>query len=125
MLRSLVAASLSWRLLVIALALAVAGLGTWAFERALPGTDWGTAQDHALPFPSDWRLLNEGVRHGFTHFELELKVASTALADRRQLPPGIDPVWAGRADVAAAGLPTLFARAAALALAHLPLLEGA
>jgi len=31
MLRSLVAASLSWRLLVIALALAVAGLGTWAF----------------------------------------------------------------------------------------------
>ncbi|WP_336960683.1 CusA/CzcA family heavy metal efflux RND transporter [Sphingobium aquiterrae] len=31
MLRSLVAASLSWRLLVIALALAIAGLGTWAF----------------------------------------------------------------------------------------------
>jgi A/G-specific adenine glycosylase len=92
---------------------------------ALPGTEWGTAQDHALPFPSDWRLLTEGVRHGFTHFELELKVASTALADRRQLPPGIDPVWTGRADVAAAGLPTLFARAAALALAHLPLLEGA
>src|SRR3546814_282935 len=31
MLRSLVAASLSWRLLVLALALAVAGLGAWAF----------------------------------------------------------------------------------------------
>src|SRR3546814_20402915 len=31
MLRSLVAASLSWRLLVLALALAVAGLVAWAF----------------------------------------------------------------------------------------------
>ena len=31
MLRSLVATALSWRLLIIALALAVAGLGVWAF----------------------------------------------------------------------------------------------
>ena len=97
----------------------------------VPGTPWRAgpwAEAEALahaPAAAVWRAMPGVARHGFTHFELELKVASTALADRRQLPPGIDPVWTGRADVAAAGLPTLFARAAALALAHLPLLEGA
>jgi hypothetical protein len=49
----------------------------------------------------------------------------TELADTRNLPAGIEPIWTSRADIGTSGLPTLFARAAALALAQLTQLEGA
>ena len=97
---------------------------------ALPGSEWaeggGGGGGNDLPAGPRWRLLEDGVRHGFTHFELELKVAVTELVDLQSLPPGIEPIWTSRMDVGTAGLPTLFARAAELALAHqLPLLESA
>jgi A/G-specific adenine glycosylase len=55
------------------------------------------------------------VAHGFTHFHLDLRVRAAAGTE----PPG-DGAWWPLVDLdAAAGLPTLFARAAALGLAAL------
>ncbi|TPE61113.1 A/G-specific adenine glycosylase [Sandaracinobacter neustonicus] len=90
---------------------------------ALPGTAWSVEGDMSLPFPADWQLLETPVRHGFTHFELELRVAAAHLPHRIAHIAGHDPLWTPRNSLA--GLPTLFARAAALALAHLPELESA
>lgn len=75
--------------------------------RALPSCDWRGAGAEA-PLPGDWRLLG-AVRHGFTHFELELQVRGLWLHER----PAIAGDWVKLADVAA-GMPTLFAKAAAL-----------
>jgi A/G-specific adenine glycosylase len=70
----------------------------------VPSTDWGPVmpdRDDAIahaPFAADWRLLSGVVRHGFTHFDLDLAVfraestpASAALSaghwyPRRSLP---------------------------------------
>ncbi len=56
------------------------------------------------------------VRHVFTHFELRLTVAAAYPATRPPLPGAWHPV----ATIADAGLPTLFARAAAAVLAARP-----
>ena len=56
-----------------------------------PTAGWQTAKtppaslDDA-PFDADWRLLNHTVRHVFTHFELNLKIYHTELADKSALP---------------------------------------
>ena len=92
---------------------------------ALPGTGWSVEDDSSLPFPADWLLINQPVRHGFTHFELELRVAAAHLPQRIEEIAGLDPIWTPRRSLAGAGLPTLFARAASVALAHLPELESA
>ena len=75
--------------------------------RALPSCGW-QGGDAQAPVAGDWRLLG-AVRHGFTHFELELQVRGLWLPER----PAIAGDWVKRADVAA-GMPTLFAKAAAL-----------
>ncbi len=71
---------------------------------ALPCGDWTTGAPLAIP--PDWpaRILNDPVRHVFTHFSLELTVVALS-------PPG-DPApvlgagrWASAADLAA--LPTV------------------
>ena len=54
------------------------------------------------------------MRHGFTHFDLELGVAIYAGARFDDLADG---EWWPLSDLDAAGLPTLFAKAARLALA--------
>jgi A/G-specific adenine glycosylase len=83
---------------------------------ALPSSAWSVDAAPAFPFDADWRLAPEPVRHGFTHFELELHVALTSTPDRLNGLAGQPLIWTARADVATAGLPTLFARAATLAL---------
>lgn len=75
--------------------------------RALPSCDW-RGGDALPPVAGNWRLLG-AVRHGFTHFELELRVAGLRLAAR----PAMAGEWVPVAE-AAAGMPTLFAKAAAL-----------
>ncbi len=75
--------------------------------RALPTGPWaagdpGTAD---APFAADWRVAG-AVRHGFTHFDLACTVMVADAAG--DVPDG---EWWPVAEIAAAGLPTLFARA--------------
>lgn len=84
--------------------------------RALPDDGWSARADGhgAPPVPGDWRAAGV-VRHGFTHFDLELQLMLCARADCATLPGG--EFWPVER-VEAAGLPTVFAKAARLALAH-------
>ncbi|HRJ01426.1 MAG TPA: A/G-specific adenine glycosylase [Hyphomonas sp.] len=75
----------------------------------LPGTAWREEREEArAPVAADWVHLGE-VRHVFTHFALRLDVLE-ARVSRVKLPEGY---WAQAEDLA--GLPTVFAKAAALA----------
>jgi A/G-specific adenine glycosylase len=76
---------------------------------ALPSSDWTeTRQEAAAPIDAEWEVLGE-VRHVFTHFSLKLDVM-TAEAPDADLPEGF---WTP--EDALSGLPTVFAKAAALA----------
>ncbi len=90
------------------------GTGMLGGMRALPDDGWSARADGsgAPPLAGDWRVLG-AVRHGFTHAHLTLEVR--ALESEGQ-PPGEGQWWAV-ARIGEAGLATLFARAAALALA--------
>ncbi len=81
--------------------------------RALPSCGWRGSGEP--PMAGDWRRLGS-VAHGFTHFELHLSVDALRLARRPALDlPGA--LWLPLAEIEAAGLPTLFAKAARLGLA--------
>lgn len=76
--------------------------------RALPTGPWAEVVPGLLdaPVAADWRLLDIGVAHGFTHFEIDLALAvGTGPAQG-------EGEWWPIAELAAAGLPTLFAKAA-------------
>ena len=76
---------------------------------ALPGSDWTqTKQAADAPLEAGWERLGE-VRHVFTHFSLQLDVLA-AETRATELPEGF---WAPSDDLT--GLPTVFAKAAALA----------
>ncbi|MGN3973532.1 A/G-specific adenine glycosylase [Tsuneonella sp. SYSU-LHT278] len=79
--------------------------------RALPDDGWSARADGAGPPAGEWREAGV-VRHGFTHFDLELAV----LVSSRGVPPG-DGEWWPLGELEAAGLPTLFAKAAVRARA--------
>jgi A/G-specific adenine glycosylase len=81
----------------------------------LPGTGWSeTPPDPAPPFAADWCDTGGEVRHTFTHFHLQLRVAVA------RVPDGFDPP-AGRFypadDAPARALPTVMRKALALGLA--------
>jgi A/G-specific adenine glycosylase len=82
---------------------------------ALPSSVWGIENALDFPFEGNWCLAPETVRHGFTHFELQLQVALVQAPVRLNGIGGLDIQWTPRDAVPTAGLPTLFARAAALA----------
>ncbi|MBC7504373.1 MAG: A/G-specific adenine glycosylase [Sandarakinorhabdus sp.] len=77
--------------------------------RALPSCDW-TGPDAAPPIPGAWQTLG-AVTHGFTHFELTLSVRALHLPTKPALPGD----WLPISQLDAAGLPTLFHKAATLA----------
>ena len=83
--------------------------------RGLPDDGWSARRDGSgdAPIPGMWRAGGV-VRHGFTHFDLELGLAIYAGEHWRGLEGG---EWWPLAELAAAGLPTLFAKAARLAMA--------
>lgn len=82
--------------------------------RALPTGDWlDTSADAPPPAAADWRDAG-AVVHVFTHFELRLRVYAARLPAR----PALDGEWWPVADLGQAGLPTLFAKAARIALRH-------
>jgi A/G-specific adenine glycosylase len=83
--------------------------------RALPDDGWSARADGSgdAPIPGAWRAGGV-VRHSFTHFDLELGLAIYA---GDQWPTLAGGEWWPVAEIEAAGLPTLFAKAARLALA--------
>lgn len=89
--------------------------GMLAGMRALPDDGWTARADGAgaPPMAGDWRSLG-AVRHGFTHAHLTLEVKALETALR----PGTEGVWWPVSRIGEAGLATLFAKAAALALAE-------
>ena len=84
--------------------------------RALPDDGWSARADGSgeAPLPGSWRAGGV-VRHGFTHFDLELGLAIYAGDQWRELTS--EGEWWPVAAIGEAGLPTLFAKAARLALA--------
>ncbi len=85
----------------------------------VPGTEWGAAplaQDAALrkaPVPADWRWSDGIVRHVFTHFALELQVATAMVRGR----PLADAEWVPIDRLGAVALPSVMRKVAKLALA--------
>ncbi len=90
------------------------GKGLLGGMRALPDDGWSSAEDGAgLPPLSDsWTPLG-AVHHGFTHFTLHLSLLRHAGSDL----PEAEGEWWPLDRLEEAGLPTLFAKAARLALA--------
>jgi A/G-specific adenine glycosylase len=80
--------------------------------RALPSCDWQGA-DALPPIAGDWQHVGT-VTHGFTHFELHLRVLAIQLSRAS----GLAGEWLNADEVLNAGLPTLFQKAAILATAQ-------
>ncbi|MEC3909821.1 A/G-specific adenine glycosylase [Sphingobium sp. CR2-8] len=78
--------------------------------RALPSSDWGDAPDPTPPVPAAWTRIDEPVAHVFTHFSLALRVHHAHVGPNAT-PEGAGEWWPVDR-IGAAGLPTLFARAA-------------
>ena len=80
--------------------------------RALPTGPWGEARPALADAPADadWRLRNATVSHVFTHFALELALA-VARWDAQTIPVAGE--WWPVREIDSAGLPTVFAKAAA------------
>ncbi len=81
---------------------------------ALPTSRWQDDAEGALaqaPVAANWRVLPKRVAHTFTHFQLDLGVAVAHVAQR----PDVAGDWTAIDDLARAGLPTLFSKAAAVA----------
>ena len=77
--------------------------------RALPTGPWTDTPPGLAdaPVDADWRLLESSVSHGFTHFNLELALAAARVSSQATAGE-----WWPVAELAAAGLPTVFAKAA-------------
>ncbi|MCH2237258.1 MAG: A/G-specific adenine glycosylase [Blastomonas sp.] len=97
------------------------GKGMLGGMRALPDDGWaagrnGTAQP---PVPGQWQVIDGAVAHVFTHFSLELALAlyRGPQIDKVAI-ENLNGIWWPVEHIAAAGLPTLFAKAAALAIQY-------
>lgn len=93
------------------------GKGMLGGMRALPDDGWNARADGSgdAPLPGGWRAGGL-IRHGFTHFDLELGLAIYA-GDQWGKLAGEGEWWPVGA-IGAAGLPTVFAKAARLASAN-------
>ncbi|WP_067736588.1 A/G-specific adenine glycosylase [Novosphingobium naphthalenivorans] len=93
------------------------GKGMLGGMRALPDDGWSARADGCGegPLAGPWESAGK-VTHTFTHFGLDLHLAVYLGADWTRLPPG-EGEWWPLDRLGEAGLPTLFAKAAQLALA--------
>ena len=85
---------------------------------ALPDDGWRASSDgHGeRPFAGGWNRVDNAVRHGFTHFDLDLSVEWLTLSG--DVPDADLPgIWHPIAEIDSVGLPTLFAKAARAVLA--------
>ncbi|MGP1353407.1 MAG: A/G-specific adenine glycosylase [Parasphingopyxis sp.] len=87
--------------------------------RALPSGPWEERPSSDTDAPADiaWSPLGT-VSHVFTHFALELDVVGGRVLTRPDLRADWDGEWWPLGDIEDAGLPTVFAKAATLALAQ-------
>jgi A/G-specific adenine glycosylase len=76
--------------------------------RALPTGNWVAAAPGlaGAPARASWELLDATVVHGFTHFNLELALARAEIGAQ-------EGEWWPIDEIESAGLPTVFAKAAA------------
>jgi A/G-specific adenine glycosylase len=90
------------------------GQGMLGAMRALPDDGWNAKKDGSgeAPLSGPWQSAGS-VRHSFTHFDLELQLMLYSGSDLDSLAAG---EWWALGQLDAAGLPTLFAKAARLAL---------
>ena len=85
----------------------------------VPGTEWGdkalgdAAALRKAPFPAEWHWCDGMVRHVFTHFALQLRVACTAVRGR----PLKDAEWVPIDRLGTVALPSVMQKVAKLALA--------
>jgi A/G-specific adenine glycosylase len=95
-----------------------AASGMLARMRALPDDGWTARADgaDAPPLPGPW-TPGGTVRHGFTHCELDLRLLLYSGDEWARLDPD-GGTWWPLEQIEQAGLPTLFAKAARLALAE-------
>jgi A/G-specific adenine glycosylase len=99
------------------------GSGMLGGMRSLPDDGWHAGGDGSgiPPVPGEWQELGV-VRHTFTHFSLELRVRAGKAAPDARADTGegaaANGQWWPVSEIAEAGLPTLFAKAARLALAR-------
>ena len=90
-----------------------------------PSSEWRTRRwsiaeaEAAAPFAADWHPLPGLVRHGFTHFELELRV----LAGRPKRARKGGGVWCRPDEFGTQALPTLMKKVARHALAAAPAVD--
>lgn len=91
------------------------GSGMLGGMRALPDDGWSAKGDGdgEPPLAGEWQSRGV-VRHGFTHFEIELEVMAYVEGPLRPIGEG---EWWPLEELEQAGLPTLFAKAARRALA--------
>jgi A/G-specific adenine glycosylase len=88
----------------------------------VPGTEWGdrplgkTAALRKAPVSADWRWSGGVVRHVFTHFALELQVASAVVKGR----PLKDAEWVPLDRLGTVALPSVMRKVAKLALNSAP-----
>lgn len=80
--------------------------------RALPTGPWAEAPPGlaGAPVEAEWRLLDTGVAHGFTHFRLDVALAAATIEGHAG--GAVEGEWWPVADLESAGLPTVFAKAA-------------
>ncbi len=92
------------------------GKGMLGGMRALPDDNWAARKDgdSVPPVPAEWRKLNEAVNHVFSHFSLTLSLALTSSPVQPEL-LGQGEWWPVKS-LDSAGLPTLFSKAARLAI---------
>ena len=79
--------------------------------RALPDDGWAAGNDgHARPpVGGQWRVHDNIIQHSFTHFSLEVDLA--VYQDEKIATDMDRDIWWPLADIAEAGLPTLYAKA--------------
>ena len=84
--------------------------------RALPDDNWAARKDgdSVPPISAEWCTLNEAVSHVFTHFSLTLSLAVTSSTVQAELLE--EGEWWPVNSLDSAGLPTLFSKAARLAI---------
>jgi A/G-specific adenine glycosylase len=81
--------------------------------RALPSGVWSETPSTTPPFAANWHPLGT-VTHIFTHFRLTLNIQGVHL--KRGCKPQLDGEWWNMKRLDEAGLPSLFAKAAVLAM---------
>lgn len=98
------------------------GSGMLGGMRALPDDGWSARSDGDAqpPVTGQWQRIDAAVAHVFTHFSLELALAlyRGPQIDKVAIENLNGAIWWPVEDIAEAGLPTLFAKAAAIAIQH-------